>query len=257
MSVVLQSQSRGGGRGLQPSDANMANLAALGRSQSIRLASVRGYGGERRLIPSGPHRSRQERDMDVPFTDPKLDRDRLSAEPAHVPILRSVPQHTRDRRFLEAGVRVGVQDGNLDVRHGHGGVGVVSRSPSRNAQQRALGATPRPHSHDQPRDEAKIRGSDRVQISELDPKGLRLTTPLEEVPLGPSKQFLDHFKVCALRSYQDSEGLCFISVTTGERWLYDMDARFWHILPSSPGSKSKSMAAYGGFSIHLRVDIQP
>lgn len=104
----------------------------------------------------------------------------------------------------------------------------------------------------------KYEGSDRVQISELDPKGLRLTTALEEVPLGPSKQFLDHFKVCGYRSYDElSEGLCFISVTTGERWLYDLEERFWHILPSSPGSKMKSMAAYGGFSVHLRVDIHP
>lgn len=103
----------------------------------------------------------------------------------------------------------------------------------------------------------KYEGSDRVQISELDPKGLRVTTPLADVPLGPSKQFLDHFKVCAYSSYDDSEGLCFISVTTGERWLYDLEDRFWHILPSSPGSKTKSMAAYGGFSVQLRVDIQP
>ncbi|KAG0607277.1 hypothetical protein M758_8G015500 [Ceratodon purpureus] len=103
----------------------------------------------------------------------------------------------------------------------------------------------------------KYEGSDRVQISELDRNGLRVTTPLDDVPLGPSKQFLDHFKVCGYSSYDDSEGLCFISVTTGERWLYDLEERFWHILPSSPGSKSKSMAAYGGFSVHLRVDIQP
>lgn len=103
----------------------------------------------------------------------------------------------------------------------------------------------------------KYEGSDRVQISELDPKGLRVTTALDDVPLGPSKQFLDHFKVCEYSSYDDSEGLCFISVTTGERWLYDLEERFWHILPSSPGSKTKSMAAYGGFSVHLRVDIQP
>jgi hypothetical protein len=105
---------------------------------------------------------------------------------------------------------------------------------------------------------AKYEGSDRVQVSELDPKGLRVTTALDDVPLGPSKQFLDHFKVSAYRSVDDeSEGLCFVSVTTGERWLYDPEDRFWHILPSSPGSKSKSMAAYGGFSVHLRVDIQP
>jgi len=103
----------------------------------------------------------------------------------------------------------------------------------------------------------KYEGSDRVQISELDNKGLRVTTALDDVPLGPSKQFLDHFKVCEYSSYDDSEGLCFVSVTTGERWLYDLEDRFWHILPSSPGSKTKSMAAYGGFSIHLRVDIQP
>lgn len=103
----------------------------------------------------------------------------------------------------------------------------------------------------------KYEGSDRVQISELDPKGLRVTTALDDVPLGPSKQFLDHFKVCEYSSYDDFEGLCFISVTTGERWLYDLEDRFWHILPSSPGSKTKSMAAYGGFSVHLRVDIQP
>lgn len=101
----------------------------------------------------------------------------------------------------------------------------------------------------------KYEGSDRVQLSELDPKGLRVTSPLADVPLGPSKQFLDHFKVCPY--YDDSEGLCFVSSTTGERWLYDLEDRFWHILPSSPGSKAKSMAAYGGFSVHLRVDIQP
>lgn len=104
---------------------------------------------------------------------------------------------------------------------------------------------------------AKYEGSDRVQLSELDPKGLRVTTELDDVPLGPSKQFLDHFKVSAYRSVDDSDGLCFVSVTTGERWLYDLVDRFWHILPSSPGSKSKSMAAYGGFSVHLRTDIQP
>lgn len=104
---------------------------------------------------------------------------------------------------------------------------------------------------------AKYEGSDRVQISELDPEGLRVATTLSDVPLGPSKQFLDHFKVCEYNSVDDSEGLCFISVTTGERWLYDLEERFWHILPSSPGSKTKSMAAYGGFSVHLRVDVQP
>lgn len=104
---------------------------------------------------------------------------------------------------------------------------------------------------------AKYEGSDRVQISELDPKGLRVTISLDDVPLGPSKQFLDHFKVCTYSSYDESEGLCFISTTTGERWLYDIEEQFWHILPSSPGSKTKSMAAYGGFSVHLRVDIQP
>lgn len=105
--------------------------------------------------------------------------------------------------------------------------------------------------------EQKYQGSDRVQISELDPEGLRVTMALEDVPLGPSKQFLDHFKVCGYSSCDEYEGLCFVSVTTGERWLYDLEERFWHILPSSPGSKSKSMAAYGGFSVHLRVDLQP
>lgn len=104
----------------------------------------------------------------------------------------------------------------------------------------------------------KYEGSDKVQISELDRKSnLRVTKPLDDVPLGPSKQFLDHFKVCDFSGLEDSEGLCFVSVTTGERWMYDLEERFWHIMPSSPGSKTKSMAAYGGFSIHLRVDIQP
>ena len=104
---------------------------------------------------------------------------------------------------------------------------------------------------------AKYEGSDRVQVSELDPKGLRITTALDDVPLSPSKQFLDHFKVSAYQSVNESQGLCFVSETTGERWLYDLEDRFWHILPSSPGSKSKSMAAYGGFSVDLRMDIQP
>ncbi|XP_024379969.1 F-box/kelch-repeat protein At5g15710 [Physcomitrium patens] len=105
---------------------------------------------------------------------------------------------------------------------------------------------------------AKYEGSERLQISELDRKGLRVTKALDEVPLGPSKQFLDHFKVCDLVGPDDSQqGLCFVSVTTGERWVYDLEGRFWRIMPSWPRVRSKSMAAYGGFSIQLRVDIQP
>lgn len=103
----------------------------------------------------------------------------------------------------------------------------------------------------------KFEGSDKVQISELDRKGLRVTKALDDVPLGPSKQFLDHFKVCDVSGLEGSDGLCFLSVITGESWMYDMAERFWRIMPSSPGSKVKSMSVYAGFSIQLRVDIQP
>jgi hypothetical protein len=97
----------------------------------------------------------------------------------------------------------------------------------------------------------KYEGSDRVQVSELDRKGLHAINH-KDVPAGPSKQFLDHFKVS---DHQD--GLCFVSVTTGERWLYNLDTRSWTLLPALPGVRAKSMVAYAGFSIQLRVDIQP
>nr|PNR45486.1 hypothetical protein PHYPA_015257 [Physcomitrium patens] len=106
---------------------------------------------------------------------------------------------------------------------------------------------------------AKYEGSDRVQISELERKDLRVTKALDEVPVGPSKHFLDHFKVCDIVGPNDDSqhGMCFVSVITGERWVYDLEGRFWRIMPSWPRARSKSMAAYGGFSIQLRVDIQP
>lgn len=111
------------------------------------------------MLPNCAHRPRPGIDVVIQLGQYGVDADRLSPVAPQLPVLRLLSEHIRSGIELpKTGVRHGVQDRDLDVRHGDRGVGVVPRLPARDAQQRASGAAPRPHSHGQPRHGAEVPG---------------------------------------------------------------------------------------------------